>query len=63
MTTTYLKAISPHKIVQGVTPKELWNGRKPIVQVFSCDIYVHRPSQTKTKLDSNSTKCSVVSYD
>jgi hypothetical protein len=32
MTTTYLKARSPHKTIKKTTPEELWNGRKPTVK-------------------------------
>jgi hypothetical protein len=32
MTAMYLKAKSPHKTIEKITPKELWNWRKPIVK-------------------------------
>jgi hypothetical protein len=31
MLTTYLKARSPHKAVQGIMLEKLWSGRKPLV--------------------------------
>jgi len=29
-TITYLKARNPHKTIEGMTPKEAWNKKKPI---------------------------------
>jgi hypothetical protein len=66
MTVTYLKVKSPHKVVQGIMIEQIWSGKKPIVkhlQVFSCDTYIHKPNQTRTKLDSKSTRCIFVGYD
>jgi hypothetical protein len=52
MIATYFKAQSLHKIVQGTKLKELWSGTKPIVkhlQMFDCDAYIHKSTQTKDK--------------
>jgi hypothetical protein len=39
--------------------EELWSGRKPIVKhlwVFNCDVYVHKPIATRTKINSKTIK-------
>jgi hypothetical protein len=63
---TYFKAQSLHKTVQGTKLKELWNGTKPIVkhlQMFDCDAYIHKSTQTRTKLYSKTTKCGFIGHD
>jgi hypothetical protein len=39
--------------------EELWGGRKPIVKhlwVFNCDVFVHKPTLTRTIIDSKTIK-------
>jgi hypothetical protein len=64
--TTYFKAQSVHKIVQGTKPKELWSGTKPIVehlQMSDYDAYIHGSTQTKTKLYSKAIKCGFMGHN
>ncbi len=54
-TTIYLQNKTPMKVIVGKTLKEMWTSEKPYVihlKMFSCQAYVHVPTQKKQKLDS-----------
>ena len=51
---------SPTFVVQNMTPKEAWNGRKPSVEhfrIFGCIAYAHVPDEKRKKLDDKKEKC------
>lgn len=53
--TVYVHNRCPTKVVEGKTPKETWNGRKPSIShmhVFGCVVYAKVLDQTRTKLDA-----------
>lgn len=59
-TSTYLRNRSPTRGVQGMTPYEVWTGRKPNVSNFStfgCSAYVHIPKDERKKIDSKTRPC------
>lgn len=49
----------------GVTPAELWYGKKPDVsnlRVFGCIAYSHIPREFRSKFDSKTEKCVMMGY-
>ena len=51
---------SPTFVVQNMTPKQAWSGRKPVVnhfRIFGCIAYAHIPDQKRKKLDDKAEKC------
>ncbi len=55
----------PTSALQGSTPYELWNGRKPGVdhlRVWGCVAYVHIQRDKRSKLDSHMEKCIFIGY-
>lgn len=64
--TIYVQARCPHKAIPNATLKELWNGRKPIVnlfKIFKIPTYVLKLEQTcESKLEPKNTKCTFVGY-
>ncbi|GKD48884.1 retrovirus-related pol polyprotein from transposon TNT 1-94 [Tanacetum coccineum] len=62
----YLLNRCPSKSLDNKTPQEAWNGMKPIVsylRIFGSIVYVHVPSQRRSKLDDRSKKHVFVGYD
>jgi len=61
----YLKARSPHKVIDEMAPKEKWGRKRLEVQhlrTFGCITYVHKLDQTRNKLKSKNDKCIFVGY-
>jgi len=55
----------PTSAVQGATPFELWNGKKPDVshlRVWGCVAYVHVQRDKRSKLGSHMEKCIFIGY-
>ena len=46
----------------GVSPHELYFGKKPNRGVFGSIAYVHVPKEKRRKLDTKSEKCILVGY-
>jgi len=64
-TATYLKNRSAHQALEGVTPEEVWSGKKPDVShlhVFGCTGYVHVPKKERSKLDAKTRACIFLGY-
>ncbi len=64
-TATYLKNRSAHQALEGVTPEEVWSGKKPDVShlhVFGCTGYVHVPKKERSKLDVKARACIFLGY-
>ena len=64
-TAVYLKNRCPTRAVQGVTPFEIWHGKKPGVdhlRVFGCDAYSHIPKDERGKFDTKARKCILLGY-
>ena len=65
-TASYTRNRSPTAALKGVTPYELWYGKKPdvsILKVFGCKTYVHVPDEKrKGKLQRKSIPCIFVGY-
>jgi hypothetical protein len=61
----YLKARSPHKVIDEMRPEEKWGRRRLEVQhlrTFGCIAYVHKLDQTRNKLKLKIHKCIFVGY-
>jgi hypothetical protein len=53
-TTMYVQNISPHKVLENKTPKEMFLVEKSEVghfRIFGCPVFVHVPKEKRTKLD------------
>ena len=64
-TAVHIRNRVPSVAVGGVTPIELWSGKKPDVsyfRVFGCPVDVHVPDEKRQKLDSKSKKMVFVGY-
>jgi hypothetical protein len=56
---------SPSSSLDGMTPQELWIGKKPSLthlNVFGCEAYVHVPKENGSKLDKKVEKCIFIGY-
>jgi hypothetical protein len=52
-TAVYVQNISPHKVLENTTPKEVFSGEVPEVshvRIFGCPVYIHIPKDKRTKL-------------
>ncbi|PRQ58685.1 putative RNA-directed DNA polymerase [Rosa chinensis] len=61
----YLMNRHPTTVVQGMTPIEVWSGRKPNVnhlRVFGSICYAHIPKELRRKLDESSEKSVFMGY-
>lgn len=61
----YLLNISPTKAFDKMTPFEAYSGRKlgiAHLKIFGSQCYVHIPSNSRHKLESNNHKCIFVNY-
>lgn len=61
----YLLNRSPASGV-GVTPEEVWTGRKPDlshIRVFGCTAMAHIPKACRKKLDAKATECILTGFD
>jgi hypothetical protein len=64
-TAIYLQNRSPHRILEKMTPKEAFTGRRPNVEhirIFGCLTYSHVPSEKSTKLDPTGQQGILVGY-
>ncbi|KAG7599301.1 Integrase catalytic core [Arabidopsis suecica] len=65
-TSTYLENRLPSKSLErGVTPIEIWSGKKPSVdqlKVFGCVCYIHIPDEKRRKLDTKAKQALFVGY-
>lgn len=64
-TAVYLKNRSPHKIIKGATPQEIWTGKKidlSHLKVFGCLAYVHVPKNLRNKWDAKGKPYIFVGY-
>ncbi|KAG7640275.1 Zinc finger CCHC-type superfamily [Arabidopsis suecica] len=66
-TSTYLQNRLPSKSLEkGVTPMEIWSGKKPSVdhlKVFGCVCYIHIPDEKRRKLDTKAKQGIFVGYN
>ena len=61
----YIQNRSPHKALDGVTPFEAWNGRKPTIKhfrVFGCPAWAQIPPQKCKALEPQSKPCIFFGY-
>lgn len=66
MTTVYIQNRSPHKILNDMTSKEAFIGKRPNVDniwIFGCPIYIHIPKDKRKKLDPIGIKGIFVGYN
>jgi len=59
ITTIYLQNRSPHRILNNMTPKEAFTGKKPSVdhlRIFGCPMYIHLPKDNRKKMVPTSLK-------
>jgi hypothetical protein len=64
-TIVYIMNRTPTIVVHGMTPKEKFTGKKPIVshlRVFGCIAYVHVPDEKRSKLNPKAEKCIFIGY-
>jgi hypothetical protein len=64
--TNYLVKKLPTQMNQGMTPLQVFNGRKPHLRhfcIFGCEAHVHVPHENQTKLETKSIRCALVGYD
>ena len=64
-TATYLVNRSPTKALDGKTPFEAWNGKKPNVnhlRVFGCAAFSHVSKEDRKKLDPKAKRCIFLGY-
>ena len=62
---TYLCNRCPTRAVQGMTPYEVWTGRKPNVsnlRILGCNAYAHIPKDERGKIDSKIRRCIFLGY-
>jgi hypothetical protein len=65
-TAVYVQNISPHKVLENKTPKEVFSGKVPKVshlRIFGCPVYIHIPKDKRTKLDPSGKKGIFVGYN
>ena len=65
MTSIYLRNRSPTSAVSGMTPYEVWTGRKPCVdnlRIFGCICYSHIPKDERKKLDPKAKQAIHMGY-
>ena len=64
-TAVYVQNRSPTTALNGITPYQVLNDRKPNVKhfrVFGCLAFAHVPKEERGKLDSKSRKCVLLGY-
>lgn len=64
-TATYLRNLSPSRVIDNLTPAQAWTGRKPDVsnlRVFGCKAFAHVPAELRGKLDAKTHKCRMMGY-
>jgi hypothetical protein len=65
MPTIYVQNISPHHILKGITPEEVFSGNKPSVEhlrIFGFPIYIHVPKDKRKKIEPLGRKDIFVGY-
>jgi hypothetical protein len=63
--TVYLVSMSPSSTLVDKNPNEVWQSKNSSVahlKVFGCDVFVHVPKETKSKLDKKAVKCIFLRY-
>lgn len=66
VTTTYIQNISPYRILDDMTPKEAFIGKKLNVdhlRIFGCLVYIHIPWDKRKKSDLTCMKGIFVEYN
>jgi hypothetical protein len=66
MTTVYVLNRTPTKSVDGVTPFEVWYGKKPSVQhhrTFGCIVYVKNTRPHLSKLEDRGCRMVFIGYE
>ena len=61
----YVKNKIPHKVLENMTPEEMFLGEKPKVchlRIFVCPVFVHVPKEKKTNLDASRKNGIFVGY-
>ena len=61
----YLVNRSPTSALVGLTPMEVWSGKKPSIRhfhVFGCEDYAHVPKEKRSKLENKAVKCIFMGY-
>ena len=64
-TAFFLRNLSFTPTVPGMTPLQVWSGKKPSVnnlKVFGCAAYSHIPKYERGKLSSKAQKCIFLGY-
>ena len=64
-TAVYVQNRCPHRAVKGKTPEEAFTGEKPEVghlRIFGCPVFIHVPSDKRSKLDPSGEKGIFVGY-
>jgi hypothetical protein len=64
-TVVYLQKRSPHRILEGKTPKEAFTGNRPDIRhlrIFGCLVYIHIPLEKRTKLQPSGERGILVGY-
>jgi len=57
---------SPRVTLDGKVAEEVWTGNEVDyfgLRVFGCSLYVHIPSEERSKLDSKSRQCVFLEYE
>ena len=64
-TVVYVQNRTPHRVLENMTPEEVFSGKKPEVshlRIFGCLVYIHIPKEKRTKLDPSGKKGTFVGY-
>jgi hypothetical protein len=65
-TAVVIRNMLPTTAIPNKTPFEIWNGRKPnleILRVFGCEAFVWVPNAKRKKLDPKAIPCKFIGYD
>jgi len=64
-TIVFVQNKSPHKILGNMTLEEAFTGKKPDLsklRIFGCPVYIHVPSNKRSKIDPSGRKNTFVGY-
>jgi transposase InsO family protein len=64
-TAVYVQNKSPHKVLENITPEEVFSGKVSEVshlRIFGCPVCIHIPKDKRKKLDPSSKKVIFVGY-
>ena len=65
ITSVYVQNISPHRVFGNKTPEEAFTGVNPDVshlRIFGFLVYIHAPSEKRSKLEPSGKKEAFVGY-